>query len=375
MSGAWHPGDDPGRRQFATFFADAPLRLELGGSLGPIRVAYETWGQPSPGRDNAVLVLHALTGDSHAAGGKQPGHVSPGWWDALIGPGVSHAIDTDRWWVVCPNVLGGCQGTTGPASPSGEAGAPWGSRFPVITIRDQVAVERALAHELGIERWAGVVGGSMGGMRALEWAVTHPDMVERLFVLACGAAASAEQIALCATQAQAIRLDPGFRGGDYYHAVAGDGPHRGLGLARRIGHLTYRSEVELDARFGRQPQADEDPLAGGRYAVESYLDHQAEKLIRRFDANSYLVLSRTMDHHDIGRDRGGVAAALDRVTARTTIVSVDSDRLYPPRLQHELATLLGRRARLHTISSPYGHDAFLLEAAQVGAIIAAALGQ
>lgn len=359
---------------FATVFAPGPLALDLGGTLGPITVTYETWGRRAPSGDNAVLVLHALTGDSHAAGVAEPGHVSPGWWDALIGPGK--AIDTDRWWVVCPNTLGGCQGTTGPSSISSEGdGEPWGSRFPVITVRDQVAVEAALADSLGIGGWAAVIGGSMGGMRALEWAVTYPSRVERLVVLASGAAATAEQIAQCAAQAEAIRLDPAFRGGDYYDAPPGDGPHRGLGLARRMGHITYRSEAELDVRFGRQPQAGEDPLLGGRYAVESYLDHQAEKLIRRFDANSYIVLSRTMDHHDVGRGRGGLASALGRVEARTTVITVDSDRLYPPRLQEEVAGLLGGKASHHVVTSPYGHDAFLIEATQVGAIVADALDQ
>jgi homoserine O-acetyltransferase len=357
---------------FTTVYEQAPLRLELGGVLGPVTVAYETWGRRSPDRDNAVLVLHALTGDSHAAGPVEPGHPSPGWWDALIGPGKP--IDTDRWWVVCPNTLGGCQGTTGPASPAAD-GTPWGSRFPVITVRDQVAVEAALADELGIRRWGAVVGGSMGGMRALEWAVSSPERVARLVVLATGAAATAEQIALCAAQAQAIRLDPGFLGGDYYDAKPGCGPHRGLGLARRIGHVTYRSEVELDARFGRLAQATEDPLAGGRYAVESYLDHQADKLVRRFDANSYLVLSRTMDHHDVGRGRGGLGPALARVQAVSTVLTVDSDRLYPTRLQEELVALLPGRPALHVVTSSFGHDAFLVEAPQVGRLVADALAR
>ena len=319
-----------------------------------------------------MLIEHALTGDSHASGGSGPGHPSPGWWDALIGPGAP--IDTDRWWVICPNTLGGCQGTTGPSSASPD-GSPWGSRFPVVTVRDQVAVEAAVADALGIERWAAVIGGSMGGMRALEWAVSSPDRVERMVVIACGAAATAEQIALCAVQAEAIRLDAGFRGGDYYDAAPGDGPERGLGLARRIGHVSYRSEPELDARFGRGPQSGEDPAAGGRYAVESYLDHHAHKLTGRFDANSYLVLSRAMDHHDVGRGRGGRGRALSHVTAASTIVAVDSDRLYPPRLQHELAALLPGRPEVHVVHSLYGHDAFLVESAQVGGFIGSALTQ
>ena len=251
-----------------------------------------------------MLIEHALTGDSHAAGPAGPGHVTPGWWDPLIGPGA--AIDTDRWWVICPNTLGGCQGTTGPASASTRRIA-MGLAVPVMTIRDQVAVEAAFADALGIDQWAAVVGGSMGGMRALEWAVTYPERVARLVVLAGGAAATAEQIALCAVQAQAIRLDPGFRGGDYYDAPPGQGPELGLGLARRIGQISYRCEPELQTRFGRQPQSRRRAADRcGRYAVESYLDHQAEKLVHRFDANSYLVLSRAMDHHDVGRDRGGI---------------------------------------------------------------------
>ncbi len=369
--GVWWPGDDPGPRQFATLFVEVPLKLEGSDSIGPVTIAYETWGLPSPTRDNAVLVEHALTGHSHATASAGAGHLTPGWWDPLIGPGA--AIDTDRWWVICPNTLGGCQGTTGPVSPSPD-GSPWGSRFPTITIRDQVAVEAALADALGIERWAAVIGGSMGGMRALEWAVTYPERVERLIVLACGTAASAEQIALCAVQAHAIRLDPQFNGGDYYDGESGEGPRSGLGLARRIGQISYRSELELAARFGRDPQTGEDPLAGGRYAVESYLDHHADKLSRQFDANSYLVLSRAMNHHDVGRGRGGVERAMSSVRARSTVAAIDSDRLYPSRLQHEMAQLLPDRPQVSLIHSPYGHDGFLIESEQVGNVIGAGLG-
>jgi homoserine O-acetyltransferase len=363
VSCGWRPGDHPGRRLFADVFHGEPLHLDLGGTLGPVTVAYETWGTRSPEGDNAVLVLHALSGDSHAAGPAGPGHPAPGWWDPLIGDGAP--IDTRRWWVVCPNTLGGCQGTTGPSSDAPD-GRPWGPRFPVITPRDQVAVEAALADTLGIGRWAAVVGGSMGGMRALEWAVMFPERVARLVVLACGAAATAEQIALCALQSEAIRLDPGFRDGDYYGHPPDQGAVRGLRLARRIGHVSYRSEIEMQARFGRRPQDGEDPGRGGRYAVESYLDHQADKLVRRFDANSYLVLSRAMDHHDISRGRGGVAEALARVRATSTVVAVDSDRLYPPRLQQELRAHLPGGTDLHIVTSPFGHDAFLVETEQVG---------
>jgi len=335
-----------------------------------VQVAYETWGTLAPDGSNAVLVLHALTGDSHLSGPAGPGHPSPGWWDDLVRPGGP--LSPDRWFVVCPNVLGGCQGTTGPASDAPD-GRPFGSRFPVITIRDQVEVEVALADALGVERWAAVVGGSMGGMRVLEWAVGHPDRLARAVVVACGAAATAEQIALCATQAQAIRLDPGFAGGDYYDAKPGTGPARGLGLARRIGHISYRSELELAARFANRAQGSEDPFAGGRHQVESYLDHQAAKLIARFDANSYLVLSRAMDLHDVGRDRGGVPTALSRVSADVTVAGVDSDRLYPLRLQRELAELLPGRPPLRLITSDAGHDGFLIEVAQVGRVVSEAL--
>jgi homoserine O-acetyltransferase/O-succinyltransferase len=367
---AWRPGDPPGHRQFVTLFDDEPLRLEMGGTLSPVVVAYETWGELDRPRSNAVLIAHALTGDSHAAGPPGPGHRYTGWWDHSIGPGKD--IDTNEWFVVCPNVLGGCQGTTGPSSIAPD-GRPYGSRFPTITIRDQVVVEAALSDALGIERWAAVVGGSMGGMRALEWAVGYPDRLERAIVVACGAAASAEQIGLCAVQIEAIRADPGWRGGDYYDAGPGEGPHRGMGIARRIGHLSYRSEPELAARFGRSPQPGEDAFREGRYAVESYLDHHADKLARRFDAGSYVVLSEAMNHHDVGRERGGLAEALGRVRCKVSIAGIDSDRLYPLYLQREMAELLPGRPDVTVVHSLYGHDSFLIESEAVGAFIRKAL--
>jgi homoserine O-acetyltransferase len=361
------PGDDPGRRRFASLFGAGGLELEGGGRLGPVDVAYETWGRLTPGADNAVLVLHALTGDSHAAGPPEGAHDRPGWWEALIGPGA--AIDTDRYFVVCPNVLGGCQGTTGPASLDAD-GRPYGSRFPVITIRDQVRVEMALATHLGIDRWAGVVGGSMGGMRALEWCVMSPDRVARAAVIAVGAAATAEQIGLCSLQIRTIRADPHFAGGDYYGQAIG--PHTGLAIARGMGQIGYRTAGELDERFGRAPQGAEDPLKGGRYRIESYLEHQGDALWRRFDANSYIVLSEAMNHHDVGRGRGGVAAALSRVTAAVTVVGITSDRLYPLALQRELALSLPGRPRVGVVTSPVGHDAFLVETEAVGALVRSA---
>jgi homoserine O-acetyltransferase/O-succinyltransferase len=363
-SGAWRAGDPVGRRRFVAL--DAPLRLEAGGELPGVRIAYETWGELAPDGGNAVLVLHALTGDSHVAGPPGPGHPTPGWWDTAVGPG--RALDPARWFVVAPNIVGGCQGSTGPSSvaPDGRA---WGSRFPLVTARDAVAAETVLADALGVRRWACVVGGSMGGMRALEWAATEPDRVERLLLLACPAATSADQIAWAAPQLAAIRCDPGWRGGDYHDAPPGHGPHRGLGIARRIAHLSYRSAFELAERFGREPQDGEHPWHGGRYAVESYLDHHGDKLVRRFDAASYVRLTELMNAHDVGRGRGGVAAGLAQVTARTIVAGVSSDRLYPLEQQAELAAGIPGAGALRVIESPYGHDGFLIEASVVGALL------
>jgi homoserine O-acetyltransferase len=364
-SGAWRDGDPVGRRKFVDLGA---VELERGGVLPAVRVAYETWGQLNAAGDNAVLVEHALTGDSHVEGPAGPGHPTPGWWDGLIGSG--RPLDTDRFFVVAANVLGGCQGSTGPATPAGD-GAPWGSRFPFVTVRDQVQTEVLLADALGIARWRAVMGGSMGGMRVLEWAVTHPERVGTAIVLASTAYATAEQIGWCQAQLLAIRADTHFHGGDYYER--GTGPDAGLGIARRIAHVTYRSELELHERFGRDPQEDEDPLGGrGRYAVESYLDHHAGKLAGRFDANSYLVLTEAMNSHDVGRGRGGVTQALARITAELAVVAVDSDRPYPPRLSHEIADAVPG-AQVHMVHSDYGHDGFLIEIEQVGRIVATVL--
>ncbi|QJY47266.1 homoserine O-acetyltransferase MetX [Pseudonocardia broussonetiae] len=362
-TGAWREGDDPGGRLWTP---PAPLRVESGAELPGVRLAYETWGELNADASNAVLVLHALTGDSHVTGPAGPGHPTAGWWDTLVGPG--RALDPQRWFVVAPNVIGGCQGSTGPSSTAPD-GKPWGSRFPVVTPRDAVAAETVLADELGVARWACVVGGSMGAMRALEWAATEPDRVARLCLLAGPAATSADQIGWASPQIAAIRADPGWHGGDYHHAAPGQGPHLGLGVARRIAHLSYRSGFELAERFGRDAQADEDPWHGGRYAVESYLDHHAAKLVRRFDAGSYVRLTEMMNAHDVGRDRGGVAAGLARVTARTIVGGISSDRLYPPAQQEELAEGIPGSGPARIIESPYGHDGFLIEADAVGALV------
>ncbi|MET7279792.1 homoserine O-acetyltransferase [Kribbella sp. NPDC005582] len=348
------------------FVAVGDLLLESGTTLPGARIAYETWGNPQG--DNAILICHALTGDAHVVGPAGPGQPTPGWWDGLIG----QYLDPADWYVVAANVLGGCQGTTGPSSTAPD-GRPWGSRFPAITIRDQVNAEAALAGALGIDRWAAVIGGSMGGMRAIEWPVMYPDRVGTAIVLASTGYASADQIAWCAPQLAAITADPDWQGGDYYGT--GRSPVAGLGIARRIAHVTYRSEYELATRFGRAAQPGEDPAAGGRYAVESYLDHHAAKLANRFDPGSYVVLTRAMNSHDITRGRGDLASTLARLRSRLVVAAVDSDRLYPPSLSAELVAAYPAADGVHTISSPYGHDGFLIELDQVGALIARTLSK
>jgi homoserine O-acetyltransferase len=363
-TGAWREGDPPGNRRFVSIGART---LERGGELPVVRMSYETWGELSPAKDNAVLVLHALTGDSHVIGNPGPGHATGGWWSGIVGPGKY--IDTDRWFVIAPNMLGGCQGTTGPASFAPD-GREWGSRFPYITIRDQVEAQAGLADALGIERWAAVAGGSMGGMQALEWAVSYPDRVERMAVLAAPAISDADQIALNSLQVEAIHMDPSFGDGDYYDAADGDGPHRGLALARRLALLSYRSPTELNDRFARTWQSEVSPLGdSGRFAVESYLDFHGNKFTRRFDANSYILLVHAMSSHDIGRDRGGVDAALSRVTASSLVLGIDSDRLMP--IPDQLAIARGLPTTIDggdavVIHSDFGHDAFLIEDELIG---------
>ncbi|GAA3336157.1 homoserine O-acetyltransferase [Curtobacterium albidum] len=364
VTGAWRPGDHPGARRFESL-GEQWVR---GGRLPAVRVAYETWGTPNAARDNAVLVFHALTGDSHVAGPPGPGHRTAGWWGDVVGPG--RAIDTDRWFVVAPNMLGGCQGTTGPSSVAPD-GREWGGRFPFVTVRDQVAVQAQLADRLGIERFAAVIGGSMGGMHALEFAIAHPERVERLALLATTAQTTADQIAANSLQRTAIQMDPAFADGDYHDADPGEGPHRGLALARRMALMTYRAPDELNGRFARSWQSDVSPLGDdGRFSVESYLDFHGNKFTRRFDAASYVTLTHAMDSHDVGAGRGGVAAALGTVRARTLVVGVSSDRLFPVEDQHRIAAgvpdaLDGDRAAV--IESEFGHDGFLIEHEAVGA--------
>lgn len=368
-SAAWRPGHPVGERRFVDI---GELALENGETLPGVRVAYETWGTPNAAGDNAVLVLHALTGDSHVVGDAGPGHPTPGWWPAMVGPG--RPIDTNRYFVVAPNVLGGCQGTTGPASPAPD-GAPWGSRFPALTVRDQVEAELRLADALGIGQWALVIGASMGGHRVLEWAASHPARVRAIAAIATAAQTTGDQIAWAHAQLGAIRADPHYADGDYYDAPEGEGPTAGLAIARQIAHTTYRSARELDTRFGRIPQRAENPLDGhGRFAVQSYLDHHGAKLARRFDAGSYVALTQSMITHDLGRDRGGVEAALAGVTARALVIAVDSDRLFLPAHSARIARGIAQ-ADLHVMHSDHGHDGFLIEFDTLGPIVAAFLGE
>jgi len=275
------------------------------------------------------------------------------------------AIDTDRYFVVAANILGGCQGSTGPSSIAPD-GRPWGSRFPWLTTRDAVAAETRLADALGIDAFHLVVGASLGGHRAIEWAVSHPQRVRNLVLVATGASTTADQLAWCHLQELAIVADPFFFDGDYYsHAV---GPVRGLGLARALAHTTYRSAAELDTRFGRAHQGEEDPAVGGRYQIESYLDYHAGKLLARFDANTYLIVTHSMMVHDVGTGRGGIQAALSTVTARTLVVDVDSDRLFQPAQAEELADGIPGAHR-ETVHSLHGHDGFLIETGQMEAVL------
>lgn len=365
ISGGWRDGDPIGSRLFTSIGA---FTTEFGAELPHVRMSYEMFGDLNERRDNAILVFHALTGDSHLVGPAGPGHATDGWWSDLVGPGK--ALDTDRYCVIAPNVLGGCQGTTGPGSLD-PTGLEWGGRFPYLTIRDQVAATKAFAENIGVERFAAVIGGSMGGMHALEWALTHPDRTERLAVIAAPPVTTADQIGLNLVQLEAIRSDPSYRGGNYYDAPDGVGPHHGLATARRLALLNYRSNTELDHRFGRAWQSAVSPLgAGGRFAVESYLDFHGNKFTRRFDANSYVTLVQAMNSHDVGRGRGGVAEALSHLTLPTLVLGIPSDRLFTIEGQDEIARLTpgsldGPQAK--RLGSPFGHDSFLIEAEMVEA--------
>ena len=367
-TGAWIIGDPVGDRKFSEPF---DIALESGQTLTGARLAYESWGTLNQDKSNAVLVLHALTGDSHLIGDAGNGHATSGWWNGIVGPGL--AIDTDKFFVLTPNVLGGCQGSTGPSSLD-QNGREYGPSFPQLTIRDQSEAFLKLSDQLGIDKYFAIIGGSMAGMHALEIAIDHPERLERLGILAAPPYSTADQIALNTVQLEAIRSDSGFAAGWYYDAKPGFGPHKGLALARRMALLNYRSPKELNERFARSWQSQVSPLTErGKYAVESYLDFHGNKFVRRFDANSYITLVSAMNSHDLGRDRGSVEEALQQISCPTLVLGVDSDRLFPLSGQeliaeHVSGELVG--GGLQVIQSEYGHDGFLIEAKEVGARLA-----
>ena len=368
-----------------------PLALDCGRRLYPVRIAYETYGTLSPARDNVILVCHALSGDAHAAGyAAEPTSESTrdgfraeerdgasgrglGWWDGMIGRGK--AFDTDQFFVVSSNLLGGCRGTTGPASRNPATGRPYGSDFPVITVADMVRAQRALLEELGITRLFAVAGGSLGGMQALEWAVQYADYVDAIIPIASTYALHPQGVAWNAIARNAITADPDWQGGHYYGT--GHAPTAGMGVARMVGHITYLSAASVETKFGRRLHAADEiryELTKPEFEVESYLRHQADSFVRRFDANTYLYTSRALSYFDLARQYGNgrLAYALRDVSARTLLIAFDSDWLYPPAGCEVLADALragGKEVALHVIDAPYGHDCFLLEEARQSPII------
>ena len=370
-TGAWLTGDLLGDRKFSDPF---DLVLESGATLSKARLAFESWGELNQDRSNGILVLHALTGDSHTVGNSSKEHPTAGWWNGIIGPGL--AIDTDKFFVITPNVLGGCQGSTGPSSLNSR-GSEYGSSFPQLTIRDQAQAFVELANQLQIGKWFAIVGGSMAGMHALEMVIENPDVTQRLAILAAPPYSTADQIALNTVQLEAIRSDSNFADGNYYGAKAGFGPHKGLALARRMALLNYRSPKELNERFGRSWQSKVSPLTEkGKYAVESYLDFHGNKFVRRFDANSYITLVSAMNSHDVGRGRESVEAALKTISCPTLVLGIDSDRLFPLAGQELIAKHISGElygGGLQVIQSEFGHDGFLIEIEEVGRRLAGLL--
>ncbi len=350
----------------------SPFVLEGGDSLPCFSLVYETCGRVNREKSNAILICHALSGDAHVAG-FHPGAEKPGWWENVVGPGK--AFDTDRYFVICSNVLGGCKGSTGPSSPNPATGKPYGISFPVITIRDMVNAQKLLIEHLGIRRLYAVAGGSMGGMQVLQWAVTYPEMVGKAIVIASTGYSTPQQIAFNEVGRRAILSDPGWNGGDYYDARSYDcpGPDRGLALARMIGHITYLSNESMHEKFGRALQGKDRKGYdfSADFAVESYLHHQGDTFTRRFDANSYLYITKAIDYFDLTRD-GSLAGGLKPATAAFLIVAISSDWLYPPYQSQEIVSALAsieQDVHYCEIRSNYGHDAFLLESGQLNYLI------
>lgn len=359
-------------------FAEPPreMILESGEKLGPVTLAYETYGRLNKDRSNAVLILHALSGDAHAAGLHSPDDKYPGWWDKMIGPGK--AFDTDRYFVICSNCIGGCVGSTGPSSINPVTGKPYAMSFPVITIADMVKVQKRLVEQLGIKKLLAVAGGSMGGQQVLEWATAYPDSVRAALPIATTSRLSAQGIAFNEVGRRAIMADPDWKGGNYY---AGDPPRRGLALARMIAHITYLSDESMHHKFGRRLQ-DRKKLSYDfltDFQVESYLHHQGDKFVQRFDANSYLYVTKAIDYFDLAEKGGGsLVRACSRVRAKFLIIAFSSDWLYPPYQNKEIANALRANdveVSFCTIDSSYGHDAFILEAEHQTTLISHFLGR
>ncbi len=345
-----------------------PLVLEYGATLKHLTMMYETYGELNAKGTNAIIICHALTGSAHAAGvhdrdsaDKSAGREVPGWWDPLIGPGKP--IDTERFFVICSNVLGGCYGTTGPSSTNPDTGEPYRLSFPRYSIRDMVDAQKRLADALGVKRFAAVIGGSMGGMQVLEWAVRYPDMVSSIVPIAIGARHSAWAIGLNEVARKAITSDPAWNGGNY---TPGQQPESGLGLARAIAMLSYRSLDSLDAKFGRERVSASRDLLGMTFEIESYLNYQGVKLVSRFDANTYLYITKAMDDFDVAEGRGKLSKVLAQITMPALVMGIQSDVLYPEREQLELAEGLPNSHYVR-INSPHGHDAFLIEFPQLAA--------
>lgn len=352
------------KRSATLFVPPNPLRLAGGGELGPVTVSYETYGELSPQRDNAIFVCHALTGDAHVAGWHTPQDRKPGWWDEFVGPGKG--LDTNRYFVICANVLGGCQGTTGPRSLNPQNGEPYGLNFPFMTVGDMVEVHAELVQSLGITKLLSIVGGSLGGMQVLEWTARYPQMIQSAVCMATAAKLTAQGIAFNAVGRRAICTDPNFHGGQYYDKS--QGPNIGLALARMVAHITYLSDASIEMKFSRRLQAGDklsyDMMRQIEFQVESYLHYQGKRFIERFDANSYLYLTRAMDYFDLAEGRGSVAQALSQTNARFLVTSYTSDWLFPTSQSKELVRAMieaGRHVTFIELESSYGHDAFLIE--------------
>lgn len=352
------------KRSATLFVPPNPLRLAGGGELGPVTVSYETYGELSLQRDNAIFVCHALTGDAHVAGWHTPQDRKPGWWDEFVGPGKG--LDTNRYFVICANVLGGCQGTTGPRSLNPQNGEPYGLNFPFMTVGDMVEVHAELVRSLGITKLLSVVGGSLGGMQVLEWTARYPQMIQSAVCMATAAKLTAQGIAFNAVGRRAICTDPNFHGGQYYDKP--QGPNVGLALARMVAHITYLSDASIEMKFSRRLQAGDklsyDMMRQIEFQVESYLHYQGKRFIERFDANSYLYLTRAMDYFDLAEGRGSVAQALSQTNARFLVTSYTSDWLFPTIQSKELVRAMieaGRHVTFIELESSYGHDAFLIE--------------